>query len=323
MFLQIARRLLYPWPPRRLVARRRTPTAEGLAAFEATLKERLFPAACGDPNGPLDESADFENHRRRRLETDRQVFIPWLDSVRPLDGAKVLEIGCGSGSSTVALAEQGAHVVGLDVDEAALAVAHQRCAAYGVQAEFLCGNATQAPQLFARRSFDLILFFASLEHMTHRERLAALAGAWSMLAPGQCLGVVETPNRLWYLDNHTSLLPFFYWLPDDLALKYLRHSPRDALRKAYQDATEDRMLEFLRAGRGVSYHEFEMALEMTAAELPVASSLATQRRRLEVFRRLRFPRPLETRYHLLLREIHPQVHPGFLYPSLDLVLRKR
>ena len=30
------------------------------------------------------------------------------------------------------------------------------------------------------------------------------------------LVIVEAPNRLWLEDTHTSELPFFQWLPDNL-----------------------------------------------------------------------------------------------------------
>src|SRR5687768_13144068 len=48
------------------------------------------------------------DHLHTGLDGDRSTVIPWLDRVRRLDGLRVLDIGCGTGSSTVALAEQGA-----------------------------------------------------------------------------------------------------------------------------------------------------------------------------------------------------------------------
>src|ERR671927_1340389 len=53
---------------------------------------------------------DLQNHLFNRLETNRNMIIPWLDEVKPLQGTSILEIGCGTGASTVALAEQGAAV---------------------------------------------------------------------------------------------------------------------------------------------------------------------------------------------------------------------
>src|SRR3954465_742961 len=70
---------------------------------------------------------DLQNHLFNRLRRDREEVIPWLDGSRTIRGSRVLEIGCGTGCSTVALAEQGADVVAIDIDEPSLAVAKQRC----------------------------------------------------------------------------------------------------------------------------------------------------------------------------------------------------
>src|SRR5215510_3610517 len=65
---------------------------------------------------------DLQNHLCVRLDTDRHAIIPWLDEARSLRDSSVLEIGCGTGCSTIALAEQGAMVTAIDVDEHSLKV---------------------------------------------------------------------------------------------------------------------------------------------------------------------------------------------------------
>jgi hypothetical protein len=60
---------------------------------------------------------------------------------------------------------------------------------------------------------------------------------------------------------HTSWLPFFQWLPDDLAFKYSRFSPRFNFGGMYGEETAERMLHFLRRGRGVSFHEFSLTMK--------------------------------------------------------------
>ena len=67
--------------------------------------------------------------------------------------------------------------------------------------------------------------------MVHEERLQAIADTWTMLRPGDLWCVIETPNRLWHTDTHTALLPFYHWLPDDLAFKYARFSQRTNFRE--------------------------------------------------------------------------------------------
>lgn len=264
--------------------------------------------------------SDFENHLFGRLDRDRNIVIPWLNSARPLQGASILEIGCGTGCSTVALSEQGARVIAIDVNEGSLAVAKDRCVAYGLEAEFLHANATEVRELFSGRCFDLIIFYAALEHMTVQERMSAMRATWNMLSEGSLWCVIETPNRLWYFDAHTSLLPFHMWLPDELAFEYSRFSPRANYRELYREPTDESTIHFLRRGRGVSFHEFELALK-PVRDLKVRSlNPAKQKRGPLSFLTERFS--VEKRYLSLLRKIAPEVHDGFLQSFLYLIIEK-
>src|SRR5690606_19591831 len=95
-------------------------------------------------------------------------------------------------------------------------------------------------------------------------RLETLSTCWRLLKPGGVLVVADTPNRLVYINYHTSYLPFFDMLPDELACHYLRRSPRagfrDSMIKALERSREHATDVLDRWGRGVSYHEFEQAL---------------------------------------------------------------
>src|SRR5579862_9151790 len=42
---------------------------------------------------------DLDRHLHLRLARDRRFVIPWLNAARDLRGMRVLEIGCGTGSS--------------------------------------------------------------------------------------------------------------------------------------------------------------------------------------------------------------------------------
>lgn len=263
---------------------------------------------------------DLQDHLVGRLETDRNSVIPWLDCARPLRGASILEIGCGTGCSAVALAEQGASVTAVDVDANSLMVARERCQAYGLEVSFAHANATEVHKLFAGRHFDYIIFYAALEHMTMEERMSAMRETWQMLSAGGLWCVVETPNRLWYHDSHTSLLPFHMWLPDELAFAYSRFSPRDNYRELYREYTNEAKLHFLRRGRGVSFHEFDLTMK-PVRELKIKSSLSrTNKRGLLGLLRWRFSD--ECRYLSLLKRIAPELHEGFLQSYLYLIIEK-
>src|SRR5690606_20709595 len=58
----------------------------------------------------------------------------------PADGAprRGLDVGCGSGSDAVYLAQRGWRVTAVDAVESALARARERAAAAGVEIEFVC-----------------------------------------------------------------------------------------------------------------------------------------------------------------------------------------
>ena len=260
---------------------------------------------------------DLTAHLSGRVESDRRMVVPWLDGAKPLRNSHILEIGCGTGSSTVVLAEQGAKVVGIDLDQDALVVARDRCRVYGVEAEFHAMNATKMREAFSGHTFDFIIFFATLEHMTIAERLAALGDAWEMLPIGGLLVIVETPNRLWYYDGHTSMLPFFHWLPNELAFRYSAFSTRENFRELYREYDPPSKEHFLRQGRGASFHEFDIAIRR-ARDLRVVSSLSTfQGMRHKPQRSI-----IDRRYKAILRKIYPDLHQGFCDDTLFLIIEK-
>jgi 2-polyprenyl-3-methyl-5-hydroxy-6-metoxy-1,4-benzoquinol methylase len=293
--------------------------------IETSLKQNYFtqadawfgPQYLSSENGQI----DLQDHLYRSLNNFRKTLIPWLSAATHLRGSKILEIGCGTGSSTVALAEQGADVTGVDILESSIRVAQDRCSVHGLRAEFCCANATGLHTIFTGRQFDLIIFVAALEHMPHEERMIAMRKTWEMLSPGSLWCVVDTPNRLWYFDDHTSLLPFYHWLPDDLAFKYSRYSPREGFCDLYRELNEEARLDFFRRGRGLSFHEFELTMK-PAKDLNVVSSLSGYLRNQNLLRHIVLTPRQERHFESFLKQVGPRIHPGFYRRSLNLIIRK-
>ena len=307
--------------PHHLSANFRTIDKPGLDRIEAALREHYFTRFPQEYLSTDWGRNDLQNHLVRRLDADRKLIVPWLDAVRPLRNASILEIGCGTGGSTVALAEQGAAVIAVDVDSSSLTVASERCRAYGLDVNFAHANATEVHQRFAGREFDYIIFYAALEHMTMEERLSAMRSTWQMLPTRGLWCVIDTPNRLWYYDSHTSLLPFHMWLPDELAFEYSRFSPRQNYRELYREYTPEAKLDFLRRGRGVSFHEFELTMK-PLNELKIKSSLNLTNRKTGPLAPLKWRLSPERRYISLFRRIAPDLHEGFLQSYLNLIIEK-
>jgi S-adenosylmethionine-dependent methyltransferase len=268
-----------------------------------------------DPRTSLDLKDDLEDAVYGTVIRNRATVIPWLNSIRPLAGMRILEVGTGPGGSIVPLAEQGAYVVGTDVDVESLAVAKERVRIYGLndRTEFHLTNATDLQTAFLGQRFDA-------EHMTLEERWKALPAAWSLLDRGGRLVIIETPNRLWWYDGHTSELPFYNWLPDDVAFRYRRHSQRKELSGLSLPEGDD-LLPFVRLGRGASYHEFQIALpELDLAQ--VESCLRIWLRRRNFMRLVHWHASGSASFARLLRHAAPGIHPAFFEPYLDFAVAK-
>jgi 2-polyprenyl-3-methyl-5-hydroxy-6-metoxy-1,4-benzoquinol methylase len=292
-------------------------TAERMGAVQKALEQHYFQGwRAKDLVPPRFYAWDLNNHVIDRMRQDRQRIVPWLNATQPLEGAAVLEIGCGTGSSTVALAEQGARVTAVDLDEGSLEVARRRCELYRVGVDFRLANAIQVLEKSEVGRYQLIIFFACLEHMTHLERIACLRLAWGILPQNGAMAIVETPNRLWYFDSHTSQLPFYHWLPDDLAFEYSRFSGRKGFNDLYRDNTPKDFEHFLRRGRGASFHEFEVAIG-PAKDLAV-HSLHDFQRPWSTLGRSRADR----QYQRLLRQFHRGLHGGWYDEWLNINIKK-
>jgi len=322
------RSLAIPRPPRHIRESFRAIDQASLERVATSLKQNYFAlaihsfGAAGEAYLASSEGkSDFEDHLRELLHVDRVSVVPWLDQAMRLQGARVLEIGCGTGSSTVALAEQGARVTAVDVDEASIEVARDRCKAYGLDVTFSVLNAAKAGARFSGAHFDFIIFYASLEHMTHEERLTAMKGTWDMLPKGSFWCVVGAPNRLWYRDDHTSQLPIFHWLPDDLAFEYSRFSPRNAVLGRFREHSGEADLDFLRLGRGVSFHEFDLAMKKVE-ELRVVSSLLGFLRGRSILYWMKAKLDGDSRFESILAQAGPRIHPGFYHRNLDVIIQK-
>jgi SAM-dependent methyltransferase len=117
-------------------------------------------------NGEATRRWVIEQARIDRLMSN--VTEAALAAAAPKPGESILDVGCGTGTTTLRLADAvgpGGHVLGVDISEQQLGLARQRVAAAGVtQVQLVLDDA--ATHDFARESFDLgftrfgVMFFA-------------------------------------------------------------------------------------------------------------------------------------------------------------------
>jgi SAM-dependent methyltransferase len=115
------------------------PTACSIAAF--------WDAAAST----FDDEADHGLHDPRV----RDAWAARLGSWIPNPPGDVLDLGCGTGSLTLLLAEHGHRVVGVDLSPNMVERARRKIAAAGLDARVMVGDATAPPPL--DHSFDTVL----------------------------------------------------------------------------------------------------------------------------------------------------------------------
>jgi len=122
------------------------------------------PANCWDP-ALYDRRAAFVSQAASDL-------VDWLE---PRAGEAILDLGCGTGELTAAIAGHGARVVGLDASAEMIAVARERAPAL----EWMVGD---GEALAFGGAFDAVFSNAALHWMTRAE--AAARGIARALKPG-------------------------------------------------------------------------------------------------------------------------------------------
>ncbi len=117
-----------------------------------------------------------------------RALVPTLATAVGLDGTgRLLDVGCGPGSLTIALADRFAAAIGLDPDPAMLAEGTRRAAHAGIDSiRWVQALAEDLLQLNLG-SFKLVTFGQSF-HWTDRERVAEVV--YEMLEPGGALALI-------------------------------------------------------------------------------------------------------------------------------------
>jgi len=155
----------------------------------------------------------------------------------PLEGKRILDVGCGVGAFVRRLREFSQDVYGVDIDAARVRQ-----------------GAAQVPNLalslgeylpFADDTFDVVLLHEVIEHVT--DDLATLREVRRVLRPDG-RAVVFCPNRLYPFETHGVFLgkryvfgnvPLVNWLPDAIRDRFVPHArtyTHGGLQRVYRKA---------------------------------------------------------------------------------------
>lgn len=174
------------------------PMGQATAIDAEIAKFRRLAARWWDPNGPMAPLHRMNPARMGWIITriarrhHRNPAGP-----RPLAGLRVLDVGCGAGLASEALARAGADVTGLDAAGEALAAARAHAAAGGLAIAYREGTPEALLAAGSEPPFDAVLALEVVEHVADRaafcRHLAALARPQGEKGGGQLF--LSTLNR--------------------------------------------------------------------------------------------------------------------------------
>ena len=156
----------------------------------------------------------WADHLGSRVADAFNSFIPWCQNLSVnFAGARVLEVGCGTGSSTVALAAHADFVLACDIHLPSINAARIRLTEDGFahKVKFLHIQSGWSELVTRDEKFDIVVLYSVVEHMLPSERDKLFSNVWNLLRHNGKLVLYETPNRLWPKDQHTTGLVGWSW----------------------------------------------------------------------------------------------------------------
>jgi 2-polyprenyl-6-hydroxyphenyl methylase/3-demethylubiquinone-9 3-methyltransferase len=117
----------------------------------------------------------------RPLHEINPLRLGWIESLRPMQGLRVVDVGCGGGILTEAMAARGADVLGIDLAPRSLKVAELHALESGARVRY---ELLAAEDLAAREpgTFDVVTCMEMLEHVP--DPASTIKACAQMVRPG-------------------------------------------------------------------------------------------------------------------------------------------
>ncbi len=120
------------------------------------------------------DQMDWWNPRHSLLQNATFKFEYFHEKIGRLEGAHILDLGCGGGILAEEFAKRGAHVAGIDLSVTALRTARDHATAGGLQIRYEVGKAEDLP--LDGGLFDAVVCADCLEHVDDLERVVGEVG---------------------------------------------------------------------------------------------------------------------------------------------------
>jgi 2-polyprenyl-6-hydroxyphenyl methylase / 3-demethylubiquinone-9 3-methyltransferase len=142
-------------------------------------------------NADPQELAKFSDLAHRWWDTESEfrplhqinpLRLDWIASKAQLAGAKVVDVGCGGGILSDAMARRGAYVLGIDLATKPLKVAQLHALEAGTQNVEYRQVAAEALALESPQAYDVVTCMEMLEHVP--DPAAIVTACASLVKPG-------------------------------------------------------------------------------------------------------------------------------------------
>jgi 2-polyprenyl-6-hydroxyphenyl methylase / 3-demethylubiquinone-9 3-methyltransferase len=127
----------------------------------------------------------------RPLHVLNPVRLAYVEALAPLRGKRALDVGCGGGLLSEAMAKAGATVTGIDLGQTTVQVAELHALESGVSVRYVCESAEAHAQSNAN-AYDVVTCMEMLEHVP--EPQSVMRALYSLVKPGGDV-FVSTINR--------------------------------------------------------------------------------------------------------------------------------
>jgi 2-polyprenyl-6-hydroxyphenyl methylase/3-demethylubiquinone-9 3-methyltransferase len=117
----------------------------------------------------------------RPLHDLNPLRLGWIDALAALAGKRVLDVGCGGGILSEAMARLGAAVTGIDLSEKPLTVARLHLLESGLAVDYQLASAEEF-SLQNREKFDVVTCMEMLEHVP--DPASTVAACAALAKPG-------------------------------------------------------------------------------------------------------------------------------------------
>jgi cyclopropane fatty-acyl-phospholipid synthase-like methyltransferase len=138
-------------------------------------------------------------YRQSRATWDggpREPLVRLIESGE-IEPGRAIDLGCGTGSNAVFLAQNGFDVTGVDYARAAIEKGRERAEAAGVDVAFVVDDLTNLSRV--QGPYDLLVDIGTLDDLTPRDRERYVANVLPLTVPGSqfLLYTFEWPFRWW------------------------------------------------------------------------------------------------------------------------------